>query len=300
MTLKENFSNALAVYRKNFAKLFVPLLIMQLVMLLPLTFFTMPGTVNAVRALLSSLTSLSRTGDALSPSMLPVFAYILLMLLFFSPVIVSNTVFVVDKDFHNKSVTFRESLGFARGNYGSMIKSYFVSVVWALPIFAAMGLVLASMFIKQFDIAFINGFDQFLAIAALIAFALYALGTVFVPYVVVSEEKSGFEALKTSFRYIYKGHFLGTVGRLAAGAGLVGAMMFLINWLAQLPFAELFDLYLRDPAAAFREPLMLLAIVLAVGAIFLAALIIPFWYAFSYNTYKDAREYYINKTSTQE
>lgn len=297
MTLKENFVNALAVYKKNFAKLFVPLLIMQLLILLPMTFFTMPGTVNALRALLSALTSFSRTGDGLSSSILPVFAYILLMLLFFSLIIVSNTVFVVDKDFHDKPVTFRQSLGFARGNYGSMIKSYFAAVVWALPIFAAMGLVLASMFIKQFDIAFINGFDQFLSIASLIAFMLYTLGTVFVPYVVVAEEKSGFRALKSSFRYIYGGHFLGTVGRLALGAGVVGAMMLLINWLAQLPFAELFDLYLRDPAAAFKEPLMILAIVLAVGAIFLVALIIPFWYAFSYNTYRGAREYYAEKTS---
>ncbi len=299
MTLSKNFSNALAVYKKNFATLFVPLLILQLIVLLPMTFFTMPGTMNAVRALLSSLTSLSRTGDGLSPSMLPVFAYILLMLLFFSPIIVSNTVFVVEKDFHEKAVTFRESLGFAKGNYGCMIKSYFAAVVCALPIFAAMGLVLASMFIKQFDLEFINGFDQFLTIGSLIAFMLYALGTVFVPYVVVAEEKSGFSALKASFSYIYKGRFLATVGRLAVGAGVVGAFVLLINWLAQLPFAELFDLYLKDPAAAFQEPLMILAIVLAVGAIFLVALIIPFWYAFSYNTYKGAREYYAEKNTTR-
>ena len=294
MKIKDIFVNAFTVYKKNFGKLFLPLLVMQLVILLPLLFFTMPGTVNMARALLKTLSSFSQTGTGMS-SVLYVFAFILLVLLFFSPLIVSNTVYVVDKDYDQKAVTLKESLGFARHNYGSMIKSYFAALVTATPVFFYIIFVVSQVYMSQFDIALMDGLDWFLIITAIAAFLLFLLGTIFVPYVVVSEKKSGFTALFTSFRYLYKGNFLSTLGRLALAAGMVGALMFVVNWLSQLPFAELFDLYLENPAAALQEPLMVFAIILALLAIFLVALIMPFWYAFSYNTYRGAKLEYEEK-----
>ncbi len=300
MALKDIFINALVVYKKNFGKLFLPLLVLQLAVLLPLMFFTMPGTVNAAKALLVTISSFSRTGEG-SSSVFYVFVFILLVLIFLSPLIVSNTVYVVDKDYQGKTVdSFRQSFGFSRRNYGNMIKSYFAGILLAMPVIFIIFLLLSGMFMRGFDIGALSGADTVSIVISVVLVLLYVLGTVFIPYTVVAEKKSGFSAVYSSFKYIYRGNFLGTLGKLALAAALIGALMAFINWLSQLPFAELFYLYLRDPLAALQQPLMIFAIVLSLIAIFVVALIIPFWYAFSYNTYQGAKLYYEERTGSVE
>ena len=286
MTLKKVFSNAFNAYKKNFSKLFLPLLVLELVIFLPLLFFTMPGTANAARALLVTIMSFSETGTG-TTSVFYVFAFIILALLFFSPLIVSNTVYVVDKDFCGEDVTFRQSFHFSRKNYGSMIKSYFAALTGVIPLAAIilfmLYLVPPPEGLKNFSVLQI-----FMIVIAVLMILLYFLGTIFVPYVVVSENESGFKALKKSFGYVYKGNFISTVGRLGLAVAMIGALMLVINLLSQLPFKELFNLYLEDPARALQEPLMITAIVVSIAALIFIALLLPFWYAFSYNTYRGA------------
>ncbi|MDL2236215.1 hypothetical protein LJC56_00060 [Christensenellaceae bacterium OttesenSCG-928-K19] len=285
MTLKMILLNAINVYRKNFSKLFVPLLIMQLAMLLPLMFFTMPGTVNVARALLVTFSSYSQTGQGVS-GVVYVVVFILLILLFLSPLIVSNTVYVIDKDYDNERVSLKQSLGFGKKNYFKMLKSYFAVIAMAMPVFFVVWLMLYGMFVNGFDIMALTVLDIFFIVVSVILVLLFVLGTVFVPYIIVREKRSGFSAAWLSFKYVYKGNFLNTLGRLAFAGAIVLGLVLIINWLSQLPFGELFDLYLRDPLLALQEPLMLFAIVLSIIAIFLVAFIMPFWYAFSYNTYR--------------
>lgn len=294
MTFKESLLNSLAVYKKNFGKLLVPILVMQLLVLLPLLFFTMPGTVNMARALLVTFASFSLTGEGRG-AVLYVLVYMLLALMFVSPLIVSNTVYVVDKDYSNERVTFRQSFAFSRGNYGSMLKSYFATIVVSIPMFFVIVLLLSHMFITGFDLENLQPADIVSLVASAVMFLAYLLGTVFLPYIVVAEDKAGFAALWTSFRYIYRGDFLVNLLRLVFVAILVGGLVMFINWLSQLPFKDLFYLYLEDPRAAMAEPLMVFALLLSVMAIFLVALILPFWYAFSYNTYRVAKSTFEKK-----
>ncbi|MEG2202738.1 MAG: hypothetical protein RRY10_03740, partial [Christensenellaceae bacterium] len=65
--------------------------------------------------------------------------------------------------------------------------------------------------------------------------------------------------------------------------------------LSQLPFADLFYLYLENPLAALSQPLMIFAILLSVAAIIIITLVFPFWYAFTYHTYKNAEFEYNRK-----
>ncbi len=137
MPFKTVLMNAVSVYKKNFSKLFVPLLLFQFALLLPLMFFTMPGTVNMARALLVTFESYSRTGGGMSV-VLYVLLYVILVLLFLSPLIVSNTVYVVNKDYLNEPVSLKQSMGFARKNYGKMIVSYFSTIALFMPLLFVM------------------------------------------------------------------------------------------------------------------------------------------------------------------
>lgn len=298
MPVKEIFAKSFAVYKKNFANLFLPLLVLQLVLLLPLLFFTMPGTVNAARALLISLSSFSQTGTGIS-AMLYVFAFIVLALLFFSPLVISNTVYVISKDMQGKQVGFRRSFAFSKGNYGKMLGSYFAGLTCGMPLILAVVLLLYDTFANRLDPALLNGGDYALIALAAALVLLYLLGSVFLPFIAVVEGKWGFKALFSSFKYVYT-DFWANLGRLGLAALLLLGLASAINWLAQLPFEELFYLYLENPAAALKEPLMVFAIVLSIAAIVLVAFLLPFWYAFSFNTYRGARQNYLMRFGEAE
>ncbi len=137
MRLGRMLKNAFGVYTGNFGKLFAPLLILQLALLLPVLLFTMPGTVNMARAVLASVSAYANTGRGIF-TVFYVLAYMLLVLLFISPLVVSNTVYIVDKNSKNERVTLGRSFAFSRGNYGCMLRSYMAAVVAALPVFFAL------------------------------------------------------------------------------------------------------------------------------------------------------------------
>jgi hypothetical protein len=90
MGILQILKKTVTVYKKNFGKMYLPLLGFQLIVLLPLLFFTMPGTMNAARAFLKTLAMFSKTGSGIS-SVLYVFIFMLLAVLFISPLVVSNT-----------------------------------------------------------------------------------------------------------------------------------------------------------------------------------------------------------------
>ena len=74
MSFKTMFRRSGIVYKRNFSRLFLPLLLFQLVLLVPLMFFTMPGTVSVARSLLLTLSRAGRSGLSSIGAMLSVVA----------------------------------------------------------------------------------------------------------------------------------------------------------------------------------------------------------------------------------
>lgn len=294
MRIKELIKKALSVYKHNFMKLFLPILALQLAVLLPLLFFTLPGTMNIVRALFMTIKNYT-LGGQLSRPVFYVLVYILCALLFLSPLVVNNTVYIIEYEQKPAPVSFRKSVKFAFKNYMNMLRTYGAVILLAIPVFAVDALLIfASVDFKAAPPA-LKPFAIPLLAAAAALFALFLLGTVFMPYIVATCEAKGFAAVKRSFGIIYNGRFSKNLARLASGAAMAGAALFAVNMLSQLPFGDLVELYLIDPKAAAAHPLMGVAAAGSIGALFVAALIIPFWYAFTYNTYLDAKQDYKSK-----
>ena len=287
------FRHSALVYKKNFAKLFLPLLLFQLVLLVPLMFFTMPGTVSVARSLLLTL---SQTGGSSISSVLSVLLIVACVAIFVSPLMVSNVVYVINSDYEGQSVTFREAGGHAKKRYVGMLRSYFAIIVLMIPIIVVAALIFG-------NIAFDGGVlkdplpggatTAIIVIAAVVLFFLF--GIVFVPYTVAVEGKNGMKAVFTSYRYAFFGNFWSNFTRILTAAAIVALGGVVINWLSQLPFKELYNLYLRDPMLALQDPLMVFVILLALAAIVVITLIFPFWYAFTYHTYQNAKYEYEQK-----
>lgn len=298
MGFREMFQKSACAYRKNFGKLFVPLLLFQLVLLVPLMFFTMPGTVSVAR---SVLLTLSQTGGSSLSSVMGVLSIVLCIAIFLSPLMVSNVVYVIDSDYHNRDITFREAAAYAKKRYGGMLRSYFVIIVLLIPILILMGCVIGGG-------AFVDGVlkqtldpGEIIAVVLLAAGALLILfGIVFVPYTVAVQQKAGFCAVVISYRYAFLGNFWSNFTRILTAAAIVALGGVVVNWLSQLPFRELYELYLVDPMLALKDPLMVFVILLAFMAIVVVTLILPFWYAFTYNTYRNAKYEYEKKFPPKE
>lgn len=293
MGFREMFRKSAYAYRKNFGKLFVPLLLFQLVLLVPLMFFTMPGTVSVARSLLLTL---SQTGGSSLGSVLSILGIVLCIALFLSPLMVSNVVYVIDSDYHNREITFQDAAAHAKKRYGSMLRSYFAIIALLVPAVVLIGCVVGTG-------AFVDGVLQntlsageIVAVVLLAVAALFILfGIVFVPYTVAIQGKAGFGAVFTSYRYAFLGNFWGNFTRILTAAAIVALGGVVVNWLSQLPFKELYELYLVDPMLALQNPLMIFVILLALAAIVIITLIFPFWYAFTYHTYKNAKYEYEKK-----
>lgn len=294
MRIRELISKALSVYRHNFMKLFLPILALQLAVLLPLLFFTLPGTMNIVRAIFMTVKNYT-LGGQLSRPVFYVLIYILCALLFLSPLVVNNTVYIIEYEQKPAPVSFRKSVKFAFKNYMNMLRTYGAVILIAFPVFIADTILIGASVDFTAAPPELKPYGLPLIIAAAVLFMLFLLGTVFMPYIVGTCEAKGFAAVKQSFKIIYKGRFSKNLARLASGAAMAGAGIFAVNMLSQLPFGEFIELYLNDPKAAAAHPLMGVATAGSIAALFIAALIIPFWYAFTYNTYLDAKQDYKSK-----
>ena len=293
MSFKTMFRESGLVYRKNFSRLFIPLLAFQLVLLVPLMFFTMPGTVSVARSLLLTL---SQTGGSSLASVLTVLGIVLCVALFVSPLMVSNVVYVIDSDYHGRDITFRNAGAHARKRYGSMLRSYFAIIVLLIPLIVAAVIVIGNVaFADGILVETLSGGE----IALLVGFARVVLfvvfGIVFVPYTVAVQGQKGFKAVFSSYRYAFLGNFWSNFTRVLTAALIVVLGGVLINWLSQLPFLELYELYLTDPMLALQNPLMIFVVLLALAAIIVITLIFPFWYAFTYHTYQNAKYEYEKK-----
>ncbi|MDY3750602.1 hypothetical protein [Christensenella minuta] len=93
MSFKTMFRTSGIVYKRNFGRLFLPLLLFQLVLLVPLMFFTMPGTVSVARSLLLTL---SQTGGSSLSSVVTVLAIVAGVAVFSAPQMVSKGVYFND------------------------------------------------------------------------------------------------------------------------------------------------------------------------------------------------------------
>ncbi|MGI6152850.1 MAG: hypothetical protein ACOYJB_03300 [Christensenellaceae bacterium] len=283
--------NTFDIYKHNFPKLFLPLLVFQIVLLFPVFFFAIPGTVSAARTF---LVLLMQGGGAIG-SLIALLGIIALIALFVSPVVICNTVHIIDSNHCGHRVTFRESFAFSKGCYTSMLKTYFSTLVMLIPVAIVAAIIAYAAFSSGVDLKALSP-GQIAALVVIVTMLLlFLLGTVFVPYVVVSEHKSGFLGTRTSFTYIFKGGFWSNLGRLAMAALIVGAGMLFVNWLSTLPFRELVDLYLANPEQALAHPLMVSSILISLLAVVVIAFIMPIWYSMSYGTYQNAKHAYEHK-----
>lgn len=293
MGFGQMFKRSAYAYKKNFGRLFVPLLLFQLVLLVPLMFFTMPGTVSVARSLLLTL---SQTGGSSLSSVLSVLGIVLCVAVFVSPFMVSNVVYVIDSDYHEREVTFKEAAMHAKKRYGNMLKSYFAIIILLVPVIA---LAVCVIGIGAFEggvlMQALPPGETVALVLILLVVLFMVFGIVFVPYTVAIQGKSGFRAVFTSYRYAFLGNFWSNFTRILTAALIVALGGVVINWLSQLPFKELYELYLVDPMLALKDPLMVFVILLALAAIVLITLILPFWYAFTYHTYQNAKYEYEKK-----
>lgn len=290
MSFKTMFRMSGTVYKRNFGRLFLPLLLFQLVLLVPLMFFTMPGTVSVARSLLLTL---SQTGGSSLSSVVTVLAIVVCVAIFASPLMVSNVVYVIDSDYAGKNVTFRDASAHAKRRYGSMLRSYFAAIaLLALPVAGIITAIVAVVLPGGVPAAVLPVWQ----IAVIVALALLALllffGIVFIPYTVAVESQGGFRAVFSSYRYAFLGNFWSNFTRVLTAAAIVALAGVVINWLSQLPFKELYELYLVDPMLALQNPLMIFVILFALLAIVVVTFVFPFWYAFTYHTYRNARYEY--------
>lgn len=297
MSFKTMFRTSGIVYKRNFGRLFLPLLLFQLVLLVPLMFFTMPGTVSVAR---SVLLALSRTGGSSLSSVVTVLAIVVCVAVFASPLMVSNVVYVIDSDYAGRHVTFRDASKHAKRRYGSMLKAYFAAIVLlALPVAGIIAVILAIAMPGGVPAAALTVWQIVVVVILALAALLLFFGIVFIPYTVAVEGQAGFRAVFSSYRYAFLGNFWSNFTRVLTAAVIVGLAGLLINWLSQLPFQELYELYLVDPMLALQNPLMIFVILFALLAIVVVTFVFPFWYAFTYHTYQNAKYEYEKKAGNR-
>ncbi|MBC5648298.1 hypothetical protein [Christensenella tenuis] len=297
MSFKTMFRTSGIVYKRNFGRLFLPLLLFQLVLLVPLMFFTMPGTVSVAR---SVLLALSRTGGSSLSSVVTVLAIVVCVAVFASPLMVSNVVYVIDSDYAGRHVTFRDASKHAKCRYGSMLKAYFAAIVLlALPVAGIIAVILAIAMPGGVPAAALTVWQIVVVVILALAALLLFFGIVFIPYTVAVEGQAGFRAVFSSYRYAFLGNFWSNFTRVLTAAVIVGLAGLLINWLSQLPFQELYELYLVDPMLALQNPLMIFVILFALLAIVVVTFVFPFWYAFTYHTYQNAKYEYEKKAGNR-
>lgn len=297
MSFKTMFRTSGIVYKRNFGRLFLPLLLFQLVLLVPLMFFTMPGTVSVAR---SVLLALSRTGGSSLSSVVTVLAIVVCVAVFVSPLMVSNVVYVIDSDYAGRHATFRDASKHAKCRYGSMLKAYFAAIVLlALPVAGIIAVILAIAMPGGVPAAALTVWQIVVVVILALAALLLFFGIVFIPYTVAVEGQAGFRAVFSSYRYAFLGNFWSNFTRVLTAAVIVGLAGLLINWLSQLPFQELYELYLVDPMLALQNPLMIFVILFALLAIVVVTFVFPFWYAFTYHTYQNAKYEYEKKAGNR-
>lgn len=293
MDFKTMLRQSGVVYKRNFSRLFVPLLLFQLVLLVPLMFFTIPGTVSVARSLLLTL---SQTGGSSLSSVLTVLLVVACVAVFVSPLMVANVAYVIDSDYHGRTITWGDARAHAKKRYLPMLRSYCAAIaLLALPV-AGVIAVFGSVAFRDGVMLTVLPWESIVLLVALVLGLLFLLfGIVFLPYTVAVQGQAGFKAVFSSYRYAFLGNFWSNFTRVLFAALVVALGGLLVNWLSQLPFRELYNLYLVDPMSALRNPLMVFVILFALVAIVVVTLVFPFWYAFTYHTYKNAKCEYEKK-----
>lgn len=289
--LKDAVARAFHTYKHHFKRLFLPLLVFQVILLLPFLFIALPGTVSMLRGVLDFLNETGGSIDGIIYLVVSIVGVALLL----SPLIIGCAVYVIDRDFHGDQVHFRDAFRFGRKSYWPMLKSYLCAIVLVIPVALVVILIFSQMFSSGFDLLALKPVDIFILLVIAVGILLFFMGTIFIPYTVVSEKKQGFESVSASFRYVYRGSFLSNLSRLLLMGIVLVVAVYVVKWITTLPFKELFELYLVDPQSALRQPLMIAAIMVVILGLFVTAFILPFWYAFSYNTYKGAKLKYEQK-----
>lgn len=293
MNFKTMLRRSGVAYKENFSRLFVPLLLFQLVLLVPLMFFTMPGTVSVARSLLLTL---SQTGGSSLSSVLTVLLIVAGVAVFVSPLMVANVAYVIDSDYRGRSITWADARTHAKKRYFAMLRSYFAAIVLlALPVFGVAAVFGNAAFVDGVMLTTLSVPSIILLVATALGLLFLLFGIVFLPYTVAVQGQAGFKAVFSSYRYAFLGNFWSNFTRVLFAALVVALGGLLINWLSQLPFRELYNLYLIDPMSALKNPLMIFVILFALAAIVVVTLVFPFWYAFTYNTYQNAKTAYEKK-----
>lgn len=174
-----------------------------------------------------------------------------------------------------------------------MLRSYFAAIaLLILPVAGIVAAIVAIALPGGVPAAVLPAWQIAVIVVLALAALLLFFGIVFIPYTVAVEGQGGFRAVLSSYRYAFLGNFWSNFTRVLTAAVIVALAGVVINWLSQLPFKELYELYLVDPMLALQNPLMVFVILFALLAIVVVTFVFPFWYAFTYHTYRNAKYEY--------
>ena len=291
MSFKTMFRTSGIVYKRNFGRLFLPLLLFQLVLLVPLMFFTMPGTVSVARSLLLTL---SQTGGSSLSSVVTVLCDRC-----------RSRCFCVAADGFKRGICHRQRLfgekrvlpGCKRAREAP-VRQY-AAVIFLCRHRAARSCRGQDRRGHRGHRAARRGSGNGIARMAdrghrgPCARGPAALfGIVFIPYTVAVEGQRRIPGGPQFLPLCVLGNFWSNFTRVLTAAVIVALAGVVINWLSQLPFKELYELYLVEPMLALQNPLMVFVILFALLAIVVVTFVFPFWYAFTYHTYRNAKYEY--------
>lgn len=285
-------SGSIGTYRRNFGKLFFIFLLSIALLAIPLFIF-LQGYVNELNQIIQGV------DDALAfymiaylvrPMLLPVGIMIAIICgigVFTSPLFMGIAGKIVSEDMKGKKCSLKEAFAWTRQNYKKLLSAYAVYYgVYILYGFLSSAVLVWMSYYSSHLISDVWLNPTMVLLAA--GWIAILLGTVFVPFGVIEQGKSGFHAFGHSMRTMYSRRFLSSFAALAAGAVIAAAFSFLVqlpytyNFLIANPGYSRFDNFIKFALNTQNDVIL---IILAVVVNSIAGV---FLFIFAYNTYRNA------------
>ncbi len=285
------YSKTFGIYAKNFGKLFLVFVIFITILAIPLFIF-LPSYVAKINESVQAFDALAMYMVAymLTSLIAPIAKMVVMMCaigVFAAPFAMGMAGRIISEAMEGRNVTFAEGVRWTGANYKKMLSAYAVYYaafgIYAYVCFAGLtGLMASSHVIVEV---------WFYPVIFILAGGLVALllGTVFVPFGVIDEDKGCIKALGSSFRVMYGWRFLKNFGAILASFGIAAGFALAM----QLPYFYPFLFKSQDSSRfnnfiAFVNNLSgdIVYIIFAIAVYSLAGI---FLYIFSYHVYRDAK-----------
>ena len=285
------YSDTFSIYAKNFGQLFLVFVIFIIVLAIPLFIF-LPAYVAKINESVQAFDALAMYMVAymLTSLIAPIAKMIVMMCaigVFVSPFAMGMAGKIIADGMEGKKRSFSESFKWTSQNYKRLLSAYAVYYaligVFAYAAFIGMtGLmesshVIVEVWLYPVIVMLVGG-----GIALL-------LGTVFVPFCVIDQNKSGVHALGASFKAMYSRRFVKNFLSILAGFGITVG----IALLAQMPYFCPFLIKSQNSSRFNNFIAFVNNLTSDVGYIIFAivvyALVGIFLYIFSYHVFRSAK-----------